>query len=83
MALMCMQIRGGKIVIKVRARRVQTCGGLPQDRLHSMMMTMLLLPPTLVAYAWSMEKRVHISAACVLLLLIGFSSVYVPHLLAH
>jgi hypothetical protein len=83
MALMCMRIRSGKIVIKVRARRVQTCGGLTQDRLHSMTTTTLLLPPTLVAYAWSAEKRVHISAACVLLLLIGFSSVYVPRPLAH
>ena len=83
MALMCMRIRSGKIVIKVRAWRVQTCGGLTQDRLHSTMTTTLLLPPTLVAYAWSPEKRVHISAACVLLLLIGFSSVYVPRPLAH
>ena len=83
MALMCMWIRGGKIVIKVHARCVQTCGGLPQDRLHSTTTTMLLLLPTLVAYAWSVEKRVHISATCVLLLLIGFSSVYVPHPLAH
>ena len=83
MALMCMRIRGGKIMIKVRARHVQTCGGLPQDRLHSTTTTMLLLLPTLVAYAWSVEKRVHISAACVLLLLIRFSSVYVPHPLAH
>ena len=43
---------------------------------------MLLLPPALVAYAWTAEKRVHVSAAYVLLLFIGFSSMYVPRPLA-
>ena len=34
--------------------------------------------PMLVAYMWTAEKRVHVLATCVLLLLIGFSSMYVP-----
>ena len=37
----------------------------------------VLLPLALVAYAWAAEKKVHISAICVVLFVIGFSSVYV------
>ena len=47
--------------------------GRAQDRLQSTKMMALLLPPALVTYAWTVENRVHGPAACMLLLLIGFS----------
>ena len=50
--------------------------GRAQDRLQSTKPMLLLLPPALVAYAWTVEKKIHVSAACLLLFLIGFSSMY-------
>ncbi|KAF8483111.1 MFS general substrate transporter [Gautieria morchelliformis] len=48
-----------------------------EDRLQSTKPMMLLLPPSLVAYAWMSEKKVHIAGLCVVLFLIGLSSIWI------
>lgn len=41
---------------------------------------MLWLPPAVIGYAWVCEKHVHVAVICVMLVLIGFSSMSVHHL---
>ena len=72
MVLTCMWIQGGKIISKVHAQHVWTCGGLIWDWLHSTKRMMLLLLPVLITYAWTVEKRLHISAACMILFSTAF-----------
>ncbi|KAG1823581.1 major facilitator superfamily domain-containing protein [Suillus subaureus] len=45
-------------------------------RLESSKLAMLWLPPFVVGYAWVCEKHVHVAVICIMLLLIGFSSIW-------
>lgn len=48
-----------------------------EDRLRSTKPMMLILPASLLAYAWMAQKRVNIGGICVALFLIGFSSIWI------
>ncbi|KAI0671082.1 major facilitator superfamily domain-containing protein [Trametes maxima] len=52
-------------------------GGMnyPEMRLLSTMIPMLLLPPSVIAYGWICERRIHVAAICVTLFLSGFLSI--------
>ena len=43
-------------------------------RLENTKLVMLLLPPSVLGYAWVCQKHVNIAAICVMLVLAGFSS---------
>lgn len=45
-----------------------------QHRLHSTTPLMPVLVGSLLAYAWMTDKKVHIAGICVVLFLVGFSS---------
>ncbi|KAJ8516988.1 hypothetical protein ONZ45_g5755 [Pleurotus djamor] len=49
----------------------------PEMRLKSTFSGLLLLPPSIVGYAWVTRQHVHISAMCIMLFLNGFLSIYV------
>lgn len=44
-----------------------------EHRLDSIRIPMLLCPPSFVGYAWSAEKKAHVAAPVVFLVLLGFS----------
>jgi hypothetical protein len=49
-------------------------------RLEGSKLAMLWLPPFVVGYAWVCEKHVHVAVICIMLVLIGFSSMSVDQL---
>ncbi|KAG2124456.1 vacuolar DHA amino acid exporter [Suillus clintonianus] len=63
---------------RVLARMIEANGGkwYPEMRLESSKLAMLWLPPFVVGYAWVCEKHVNVAVICILLLLIGFSSIW-------
>ncbi|KAI0643019.1 MFS general substrate transporter [Trametes meyenii] len=59
-------------------RKLKTRNGgmsYPEMRLLSTMIPMLLLPPSVIAYGWICERRLHVAAICVTLFLAGFLSI--------
>ncbi|KAF7320829.1 Vacuolar DHA amino acid exporter [Mycena chlorophos] len=46
--------------------------GYPEMRLHSTTIGLILLPPSVVGFAWVTQERVHVAAMCVFLFLSGF-----------
>ncbi|KAF8574318.1 vacuolar DHA amino acid exporter [Ramaria rubella] len=48
-----------------------------EERLRSTIPMMFVLSPALVAYAWMAEEKVNIGAICVVLFLVGFSSIWI------
>ncbi|KAG2128737.1 vacuolar DHA amino acid exporter [Suillus clintonianus] len=63
---------------RVLAKMMKANGGkwYPEMRLESSKLAMLWLPPFVVGYAWVCEKHVNVAVICILLLLIGFSSIW-------
>lgn len=49
-------------------------------RLESSKLAMLWLPLTVIGYAWVCEKHVNVAVICIMLVLIGFTSMYVDQL---
>lgn len=49
-------------------------------RLESSKLAMLWLPPSVVGYAWVCEKHVNVAVICIMLVLIGFTSMSVNQL---
>jgi hypothetical protein len=49
-------------------------------RLESSKLAMLWLPPSVIGYAWVCEKHVNVAVICIMLVLIGFTSMSVDHL---
>jgi|SRR6267154_254781 len=50
-------------------------------RLESTKIAMVWLPLSVIGYAWVCQERVNVAAVCVMLFLIGFSSMYVHSVL--
>ncbi|KAG2744791.1 MFS general substrate transporter [Suillus brevipes Sb2] len=63
---------------RVLAKMTEANGGkwYAEMRLESSTLGMLWLPPAVVGYAWVCEKHVNVAVICVLLVLIGFSSIW-------
>lgn len=45
-------------------------------RLESSKLAMLWLPPSVIGYAWACEKHVNVAVICIMLVLIGFTSIW-------
>jgi len=70
---------GGRWSDRTRKKYQREHGGLskPEHRLHSTKIMMPLLPASVIAYGWMAEKHVNIGGICVILFLIGFSSLWI------
>ncbi|KAG1823574.1 major facilitator superfamily domain-containing protein [Suillus subaureus] len=71
-------VLSGRWSDRVLAKMIEANGGKwhAEMRLESSKLAMLWLPPFVVGYAWVCEKHVHVAVICVMLLLIGFSSIW-------
>ncbi|KAJ7670507.1 vacuolar DHA amino acid exporter [Mycena rosella] len=71
-------IFGGRWSDKTLARLKAANGGVsyPEMRLKSTTLGLCLLPPSVLAFGWVSEKRVHVSAMCVFLFLCGFFAIW-------
>ncbi|KAG2128725.1 vacuolar DHA amino acid exporter [Suillus clintonianus] len=63
---------------RVLAKMMEANGGkwYAEMRLESSTLAMLWLPPSVVGYAWACEKHAHVAVICILLVIIGFSSIW-------
>ncbi|KIK42718.1 hypothetical protein CY34DRAFT_757045 [Suillus luteus UH-Slu-Lm8-n1] len=64
---------------RVLAKMIEANGGKwhAEMRLEGSKLAMLWLPPFVVGYAWVCEKHVHVAVICIMLVLIGFSSIWI------
>ncbi|KAG1760780.1 major facilitator superfamily domain-containing protein [Suillus occidentalis] len=64
---------------RVLATMIEANGGKwhAEMRLEGSKLAMLWLPPFVVGYAWVCEKHVHVAVICIMLVLIGFSSIWI------
>ncbi|KAG1743214.1 vacuolar DHA amino acid exporter [Suillus paluster] len=71
-------IIGGRWSDRVLAKMKKANGGqwYAEMRLEASKLAMLWLPPAVLGYAWMCEKHVNIAGICVMLALIGFSSIW-------
>ncbi|KAG1745207.1 major facilitator superfamily domain-containing protein [Suillus lakei] len=71
-------VLSGRWSDRVLAKMIEANGGkwYPEMRLQSSKLAMLWLPPFVVGYAWVCEKHVHVAVICIMLVLIGFSSIW-------
>ncbi|KAG2109883.1 vacuolar DHA amino acid exporter [Suillus discolor] len=69
---------GGRWSDRVLASKKAANGGKwsAEMRLESSKLAMLWLPPSVVAYAWVCEKHVNVAVICIMLGLIGFTSIW-------
>ncbi|KAG1818699.1 major facilitator superfamily domain-containing protein [Suillus subaureus] len=69
---------GGRWSDRVLAKMMKANGGKwnAEMRLQSSTLGMLWLPPAVIGYAWVCEKHVNVAVICVMLVLIGFSSIW-------
>ncbi|KAG1876328.1 vacuolar DHA amino acid exporter [Suillus subluteus] len=69
---------GGRWSDRVLASMKAANGGkyYPEMRLESSKLAMLWLPPSVIGYAWVCEKHVNVAVICVMLVLIGFTSIW-------
>ncbi|KAG1858910.1 MFS general substrate transporter [Suillus subluteus] len=69
---------GGRWSDQVLAKMMEANGGewYAEMRLESSTLGMLWLPPAVIGYAWVCEKHVNVAVICVMLVLIGFSSIW-------
>ncbi|KAG1720327.1 vacuolar DHA amino acid exporter [Suillus lakei] len=69
---------GGCWSDRVLAKMMEANGGkwYAEMRLESSTLGMLWLPPSVVGYAWVCEKHVNVAVICIMLVLIGFSSIW-------
>lgn len=69
---------GGHWSDRVLARKKAASGGKwsAEMRLESSKLAMLWLPPSVVGYAWVCEKHVNVAVICIMLVLIGFTSIW-------
>ncbi|KAG1876793.1 MFS general substrate transporter [Suillus tomentosus] len=69
---------GGHWSDRVLARKKAANGGKwsAEMRLESSKLAMLWLPPSVVGYAWVCEKHVNVAVICIMLVLIGFTSIW-------
>jgi uncharacterized membrane protein (DUF106 family) len=72
-------ILGGRWSDRVLRRLRAENGGQsnPEMRLESTKPAMILLPLSILAYAWLCQKEVHVAAVCIALFFEGFFSMYV------
>ncbi|KAI0358910.1 MFS general substrate transporter [Trametes cingulata] len=72
-------ILGGKWSDITLARVHRKNGGqrFPEMRLQSTFLGMVFLPPSIIAYGWTVQEKVHIAAPCVFLFLSGLFSVWI------
>ncbi|KAG0704824.1 vacuolar DHA amino acid exporter [Suillus ampliporus] len=71
-------IFGGRWSDRVLAKMKKANGGqwYAEMRLESSKLAMLWLPPSVIGFAWMCEKQVNIAGICVMLAIIGFSSIW-------
>ncbi|KAG2109884.1 vacuolar DHA amino acid exporter [Suillus discolor] len=71
-------VLSGRWSDRVLAKMTEANGGKweAEMRLESSKLAMLWLPPFVVGYAWVCEKHVNVAVICILLVLIGFSSIW-------
>ncbi|KAG2344357.1 MFS general substrate transporter [Suillus weaverae] len=69
---------GGRWSDRVLAKMMEANGGkwYAEMRLESSTLGMLWLPLAVIGYAWVCEKHVNVAVICVMLVLIGFSSIW-------
>lgn len=71
-------ILGGKysdhVLATVRARDGRA---EPEERIRSVLVPMVVLPPMFVAYAWLADYHIHVAACCVVLFLLGFAQIWI------
>ncbi|KAG2067817.1 MFS general substrate transporter [Suillus decipiens] len=73
---------GGRWSDRVLANMKAANGGkcYAEMRLESSKLAMLWLPPSVIGYAWACEKHVNVAVICIMLILIGFTSMSVGQL---
>ncbi|KAG1745209.1 major facilitator superfamily domain-containing protein [Suillus lakei] len=71
-------VLSGRWSDRVLAKMIEANGGkwYPEMRLQSSKLAMLWIPLFVVGYAWVCEKHVNVAVICILLILIGFSSIW-------
>ncbi|KAG2146237.1 vacuolar DHA amino acid exporter [Suillus clintonianus] len=69
---------GGRWSDRVLAKMMEANGGkwYAEMRLESSTLAMLWLPPSVIGYAWVCEKQVNVAVICIMLALIGFTSIW-------
>ncbi|KAG2357342.1 hypothetical protein BDR07DRAFT_1453128 [Suillus spraguei] len=69
---------GGRWSDRVLANMKAANGGkcYAEMRLESSKLAMLWLPPSVIGYAWACEKHVNVAVICIMLVLIGFTSIW-------
>ncbi|KAG2156791.1 vacuolar DHA amino acid exporter [Suillus bovinus] len=69
---------GGRWSDRVLASKRVANGGKwsAEMRLDSSKLAMLWLPPSVIGYAWVCEKHVDVAVVCIMLVLIGFTSIW-------
>lgn len=70
---------GGHWSDRVLVKMIEANGGKwsAEMRLESSKLAMLWLPPFVVGYAWVCEKHVHVAVICIMLIFIGFTSIWI------
>lgn len=71
-------VMGGRWSDRVLANMKAANGGnwYPEMRLESSKLAMLWLPLSVIGYAWVCEKHVNVAVICIMLVLIGFTSIW-------
>ncbi|KAG2156818.1 major facilitator superfamily domain-containing protein [Suillus bovinus] len=71
-------VLSGRWSDRVLAKMTKANGGKwhAEMRLESSKLAMLWLPPFVIGYAWVCEKHVNIAVVCIMLVLIGFASIW-------
>ncbi|KAG2343081.1 MFS general substrate transporter [Suillus weaverae] len=71
-------VLSGRWSDRVLTKMIEANGGKwhAEMRLESSKLAMLWLPPFVVGYGWVCEKHVHVAVICIMLVLIGFSSIW-------
>ncbi|KIK39657.1 hypothetical protein CY34DRAFT_323593 [Suillus luteus UH-Slu-Lm8-n1] len=74
---------GGRWSDRVLANMKAVNGGnwYAEMRLESSKLAMLWLPLSVIGYGWVCEKDVNVAVICIMLVLIGFTSMYVDQLI--
>ncbi|KAG1879254.1 major facilitator superfamily domain-containing protein [Suillus subluteus] len=85
MVLLCLgvgsiagSVIGGRWSDRVVKKMKEENGGqwYAEMRLESSKLAMLWLPPSVISYGWMCDKHLNVAAVCVMLVLVGFTSIW-------